>query len=90
MTVSRHVQRATSCWVALDDTTVDNGTMWFVPGSHKEPSLRPHRLAAPGSHVLVTDECSEAEGVPGGLSLKQTLKRSVRPSHSQASCTQWS
>jgi len=24
-----------SCWMALDDVTVDNGCMWFIPGSHK-------------------------------------------------------
>ncbi|WP_167859477.1 phytanoyl-CoA dioxygenase family protein [Paenibacillus cymbidii] len=25
-----------SCWVALDDVTVDNGCMWVVPGAHGE------------------------------------------------------
>ena len=24
-----------SCWAALDDATVDNGCLWFIPGSHK-------------------------------------------------------
>ncbi len=24
-----------SCWTALDDATVDNGCLWFIPGSHK-------------------------------------------------------
>jgi ectoine hydroxylase-related dioxygenase (phytanoyl-CoA dioxygenase family) len=24
-----------SCWVALDDATVENGCMWMVPGSHR-------------------------------------------------------
>lgn len=24
-----------SCWMALDDVTVERGCMWFIPGSHK-------------------------------------------------------
>ena len=24
-----------SCWTALDDATVDNGCLWFIPGSYK-------------------------------------------------------
>lgn len=24
-----------SCWAALDDATVENGCLWFIPGSHK-------------------------------------------------------
>jgi phytanoyl-CoA hydroxylase len=23
-----------SCWMALDDVSIDNGCMWFIPGSH--------------------------------------------------------
>src|SRR5436305_1563893 len=26
---------AASCWIALDDATLENGCMWVVPGSHK-------------------------------------------------------
>ncbi len=28
-----------SCWMALDDVTVDNGCMWFIPGSYKLGAL---------------------------------------------------
>ena len=28
-------QVAVSCWVALDDATVENGCMTVIPGSHK-------------------------------------------------------
>ena len=42
------------CWLLKQ---VENGCMWFVPGSHKMP-LRPHRPTKPGHHVLMTDECS--------------------------------
>ncbi|MEW6510960.1 MAG: phytanoyl-CoA dioxygenase family protein [Bacteroidota bacterium] len=30
-----------SCWMALDDVTVERGCMWFVPGSHKVGPLDP-------------------------------------------------
>ena len=29
--------RAVSCWLALDDVTVESGAMRFMPGGHKEP-----------------------------------------------------
>src|SRR5438309_968787 len=25
---------AASCWIALDDATLENGCMWVIPGSH--------------------------------------------------------
>ncbi|XP_031565926.1 phytanoyl-CoA dioxygenase domain-containing protein 1 homolog [Actinia tenebrosa] len=58
-------KRTATCWVALDNATVDNGCMWFVPGSHKKP-LREHRSAAKGAHILQCD-CTEEEGVPQPL-----------------------
>lgn len=24
-------------WIALDDATLENGCLWFIPGSHKGP-----------------------------------------------------
>ena len=27
-------RKAISCWVALDDATLANGCMWYIPGSH--------------------------------------------------------
>lgn len=50
--------------VALDEATVDNGTMWFGPGSHKLPT-RPHRPGRPGHHVLQCDyDAKDAVSVP--------------------------
>src|SRR5262245_41419600 len=49
--------RTATCWLAIDDSTLANGCMRFVPGSHRFP-LRPHRplLAGRGeSHTLVAD-----------------------------------
>lgn len=30
-----------TCWLALDDATVDNGCMHVVPGSHRDPRFQP-------------------------------------------------
>jgi hypothetical protein len=55
-------RRAASCWIALDEATVDNGCLWFVPGSHRRP-MRPHRPSGKGGGALECDG-DEAEGVP--------------------------
>jgi phytanoyl-CoA hydroxylase len=50
-------RRTATCWLAVDDSTVDNGCMQFLPGSHTEP-VRPHRPLhgdRSASHTLVTD-----------------------------------
>jgi ectoine hydroxylase-related dioxygenase (phytanoyl-CoA dioxygenase family) len=54
-------KRALSCWLALDDATVNNGCMWYVPGSHLQP-LRGHAYAGKAGGALKC-EASEAEGV---------------------------
>lgn len=50
-------RRTATCWLAIDDSTIENGCMQFLPGSHRE-SVRPHRPLS-GSredqHTLVTD-----------------------------------
>jgi phytanoyl-CoA hydroxylase len=50
-------RRTATCWLAVDDSTIENGCMQFLPGSHREP-VRPHRPIS-GSredqHTLVTD-----------------------------------
>ncbi len=49
--------RTATCWLALDDSTPENGCMRFVSGTQKQP-LRPHRPLhgdRSKSHTLVTD-----------------------------------
>jgi phytanoyl-CoA hydroxylase len=53
--------RAVSCWMALDDATLDNGCMWYVPKSHFQP-IRPHRFAGKEGGALICD-CTENEGL---------------------------
>ena len=53
--------RAASVWLALDEATLDNGCMWYVPGSHLKP-LRMHRKAGKDGIALECD-ATENEGV---------------------------
>ncbi|HVI47788.1 MAG TPA: phytanoyl-CoA dioxygenase family protein [Chitinophaga sp.] len=53
--------RAVSCWVALDEAVIDNGCMWYVPGSHLFP-VRKHWPAGKGGGALQC-EASESEGL---------------------------
>ena len=50
--------RTATVWLAIDDSTVDNGCMRFVPATAHEPALRPHAPVYGGrgtSHTLGTD-----------------------------------
>jgi ectoine hydroxylase-related dioxygenase (phytanoyl-CoA dioxygenase family) len=58
-------KRAASCWLALDPATIENGCMWFVPGSHLLP-VRAHRFAA-GKGGALTCDASEQEGIAVAL-----------------------
>jgi ectoine hydroxylase-related dioxygenase (phytanoyl-CoA dioxygenase family) len=53
-------KRAASCWLALDEATVENGCMWYIPASHLKP-IRPHRFAGKQGGALTCD-ASETEG----------------------------
>lgn len=39
-----------TCWMALDDATVENGCMRFLPGSHRLGPLEHHHLEGP--HIV--------------------------------------
>jgi ectoine hydroxylase-related dioxygenase (phytanoyl-CoA dioxygenase family) len=50
-------RRTATVWLAVDDSTIENGCMQFLPGSHREP-LRPHHPLhgdRDTSHTLVTE-----------------------------------
>lgn len=59
-------KRAVSFWLALDKATLDNGCMWYVPGSQLLP-LRPHKSAG-GTGSALTCQAAEEEGI--GIELK--------------------
>jgi phytanoyl-CoA hydroxylase len=50
-------RRTATCWLAVDDSTIENGCMQFLPGSHHQP-VRPHHPLhgdRDTSHTLVTE-----------------------------------
>ena len=72
--------RTATLWLALDDSTVANGCMRFISGSHREAALRPHRPLHENrdkSHTLITeidevkDEISHAEIRRGDCTVHQ-------------------
>lgn len=55
--------RAVSAWIALTDSTVANGCVRVVPGSHREPLLE-HRLADDGNNRLVHGQAAAVDVPP--------------------------
>jgi ectoine hydroxylase-related dioxygenase (phytanoyl-CoA dioxygenase family) len=89
---------ALGAWVPLDDADVENGCMWFLPGSHRNGVLRHQHLGDdPSIHVLVTSaeiDTSAAVPVPlpaGGASFhhRRTLHY-AGPNHSERQRRAWS
>jgi len=62
-----HDARALAMWMALQDATIDNGCLWYLPGSHRG-AIRVHRPIGndPAVHGLETldVDCSAAVAVP--------------------------
>jgi hypothetical protein len=51
-------------WVPMQDVSVEMGCMQFIPGSHREPMRRHHRLEhLRHSHALTTDEVDTGRAV---------------------------
>lgn len=48
--------RIVSCWLALDDATVENGCMHVIPASHRDPRFSPEARAA---DVVAANAASE-------------------------------
>jgi len=66
---------AVGAWVPLDDTDIDNGCLWFVPGSHRGDVLQHKHLGDdPSVHILeLVDEPDTSSAIPvplraGGVS----------------------
>jgi hypothetical protein len=51
-------------WLALDDATVENGTIWVIPGSHKWGRLTHRRSQANPNDMVGYDESHPYQGVP--------------------------
>ena len=56
-------KRAVSAWMPLDEATLDNGCMWYVPGSHLE-AMRKHDSTAKNGALVCEGSEDEALAVP--------------------------
>ncbi len=61
---------AVGAWTPLDDATVENGCMWFLPGSHREPIHR-HRHCE-GNPAIATLELVEDIDVSRAVAVPMT------------------
>ena len=71
-------RRAVSFWVARDESTLENGCMWFVPGSHIAPGPQSSSRTQP-QRPLPGSSSSESSSSGVGMQLKL-------PSHTSESC----
>lgn len=61
-----------TCWMALDDSTVDNGCLYYVPGSHKWDLLPITGLAGDMNEIMtVLDEEQKQAFRPVPIELKR-------------------
>ena len=75
-------RRTATCWLAVEDSTVENGCMRFLVGSHHEP-VRPHRPLhgdRSTSHTLVTDLRDGEEPTPVPISKEKSGAADKQPS----------
>ncbi len=76
--------RTATLWLAIDDSTIDNGCMQFVPRTNSEISLRPHtpQFGDRGtSHALGTDLLAGDETVPVPISRGDVTVHNERVMH---------
>jgi phytanoyl-CoA hydroxylase len=57
--------RMITCWLALDDATVDNGCMHVIPGSHRDPRYQP--VDCDLSEDIHLSPVAQGPGEPGSL-----------------------
>ena len=76
--------RTATLWLAIDDSTLENGCMRFVPGTMGEDALRPHepQFGDRGeSHALGTDLLDSDEVVPVPISRGDVTVHNERVMH---------
>jgi phytanoyl-CoA hydroxylase len=70
---------AASCWIALDDATLENGCMWVLPESHLAGEV-PHQRA--GEYVAqLAAEADESKAVPVPLPAGSAMFHHCRTLH---------
>jgi ectoine hydroxylase-related dioxygenase (phytanoyl-CoA dioxygenase family) len=58
-------RRALTAWIALDDATIENGCLWYLPGTHLTAGFDPVEIGPTVRGILeLHPEWSEIESVP--------------------------
>ncbi|WP_420639141.1 phytanoyl-CoA dioxygenase family protein [Candidatus Poriferisocius sp.] len=76
--------RTATLWLAIDDSTLDNGCMRFVPGTVEEAALRPHQPQYGDrgeSHALGTELLPDDQVVPVPISRGDVTVHNERVMH---------
>lgn len=76
--------RTATFWLAIDDSTIENGCMRFVPATNREATLRPHtpQYGDRGeSHALGTDLREDDKPVPVPISRGDVTVHNERVMH---------
>ncbi len=69
-----------TCWIGLDESTVENGCLHYVPGSHRWPLLPITGLAGDMEEMLsVLDAEQKDQFRPVAVPLKKVRRRSIIP-----------
>lgn len=65
------IQSGVTCWLAIDDATIDNGCMRYIPGSHRR-GLVEHAEIADTPHLVPVDQGTVAAKpcpIPAGAAI---------------------
>jgi ectoine hydroxylase-related dioxygenase (phytanoyl-CoA dioxygenase family) len=77
-----HDARGIAVWMPLQDATVANGCLWYIPGSHRGPILEHRPIGGdPRVHGLETLAADAARGVPVPLPAGGAVVHHVRSLH---------
>ncbi|KAI8909815.1 hypothetical protein EDD86DRAFT_206303 [Gorgonomyces haynaldii] len=64
---------AVGFWIALEDCTLENGCMWFAPGSHKQYQIRQRFIRSNGSTAFI--KLSDAQEPPSDAYVAVPVKK---------------
>jgi hypothetical protein len=77
-----HDNRGIAVWMPLQDATVENGCLWYIPGSHRGPILMHRPIGGdPRVHGLETLDADTARAVPVPLKAGDAVVHHIRCLH---------
>ncbi|KAK3524077.1 hypothetical protein QTP70_018016, partial [Hemibagrus guttatus] len=62
-------------WIALEDATLDNGCLWFIPGSHRSNGITRRMVRAPKGTFPLTDFIGREQNYDDSLFVPAPVKK---------------